>query len=736
MQRVQRAGSHRLPAFLFHHGVESIGMIQATLRLVLSVGMISALTSSVRAWETAEKQTLICDTRTDRSVAHPVDGTGGIHITSVGTLRVLVVFASFPDDETPHPFWPAHNPPLFMQEFIDPDTTSHSQGTFNLTNYFSHMSLGQFHLVGEAVWVETPHSQEEYRNGSFGRANMNVLQERVDSIVDFTRYDSWTTDGDYVHRNVPDGQVDMIIMVWRTNMWQMLGEASLGYRPGYVLDGKRIETGFPEYLPFPLGSGVTCVYPYSDSPYGVMQTMVHELSHWLLGGPHPYDNSTPAGKHAYWGMLCNPQRVSSCINSYERERLGWAVVPEIVPDVDVVLPDYLSSGVALKYHPANGDPFEYFYFENHQLNSVFDDVTANASDRGLWVLHQDGPYMEMDNLKVTPSDGIWNWENPGSTMACFSQQLPEFTRGEPRVVTGQSHRDQIPTLTSAANWMSVLRDEYGVLQCGNFFSGHGFIGAFTPEVNPVFSQFSNPGTFTWNNQTTPFSFVITGETGGVLTARWNSNPADGPPAKRYLGRNPALQRACQGSLTLAWGPQWPEGQPLEPNVNWSELDRKVGYAGSWETIYHGSQTLATDSSLLYDSLGTVPVFFRARVRNTQGVFSAWSNILYAKTISSTPVAGEHPLDRRYKLNENYPNPFNPSTTITFSIPRKEFVSLEVFDLIGRLVATLVKEEMQAGNYTVEWDGRDKYHEAVAGGIYFCRMQAGPFSALKKMVLMK
>ena len=50
-------------------------------------------------------------------------GTGGVHCTSSGTLRVLIVFVSFHDDDTPHANWPAHQPPLFMSQFIDPDTT-------------------------------------------------------------------------------------------------------------------------------------------------------------------------------------------------------------------------------------------------------------------------------------------------------------------------------------------------------------------------------------------------------------------------------------------------------------------------------------------------------------------------------------------------------------------------------------------------------------------------------------
>ena len=59
--------------------------------------------------------------------------TGGRYLTARGTLRVLMVFASFPDDERSHPWWPAHQAPLRMREFLDPDTSTHSPSPFNLT---------------------------------------------------------------------------------------------------------------------------------------------------------------------------------------------------------------------------------------------------------------------------------------------------------------------------------------------------------------------------------------------------------------------------------------------------------------------------------------------------------------------------------------------------------------------------------------------------------------------------
>jgi hypothetical protein len=85
----------------------------------------------------------------------------------------------------------------------------------------------------------------------------------------------------------------------------------------------------------------------------------------------------------------------------------------------------------------------------------------------------------------------------------------------------------------------------------------------------------------------------------------------------------------------------------------------------------------------------------------------------------------------FALSQNFPNPFNPSTMISFDLPVKSFVSLKVFDLIGREVASIVSEEMSAGNYTRQWNAAN-----MSSGIYFYRLQAGSFSETKKLVLLR
>ncbi|MCX7798002.1 MAG: T9SS type A sorting domain-containing protein [Melioribacter sp.] len=98
-------------------------------------------------------------------------------------------------------------------------------------------------------------------------------------------------------------------------------------------------------------------------------------------------------------------------------------------------------------------------------------------------------------------------------------------------------------------------------------------------------------------------------------------------------------------------------------------------------------------------------------------------------VSVRDVAAEIPSD--YYLAQNYPNPFNPTTTIEFGLPKSENVKLTVYDLLGRVVAELVNENLNAGTYKVKFDASN-----LASGIYFYTLKAGDFVTTKKLMLMK
>lgn len=88
------------------------------------------------------------------------------------------------------------------------------------------------------------------------------------------------------------------------------------------------------------------------------------------------------------------------------------------------------------------------------------------------------------------------------------------------------------------------------------------------------------------------------------------------------------------------------------------------------------------------------------------------------------------------LAQNKPNPFNPSTTITFSVAERCNVCLDVFDVTGKLIVRLLDDPKEPGMHSVEWNGRDKSGSQVSSGVYFYILKAGKSQLSKKMVLLR
>jgi aminopeptidase N len=145
---------------------------------------------------------------------------------------------------------------------------------------------------------------------------------------------------------------------------------------------------------------------------------------------------------------------------------------------------------------------------------------------------------------------------------------------------------------------------------------------------------------------------------------------------------------------------------------------KINYSGGVDTITVWNDQVTAEYN--------IPL--TAKVTSVQIDPDEW----ILRTVSPVTDVEETPTNLfSYKLDANYPNPFNPSTTISFSVPEREVVTLKVYDILGNEVTTLVNEEKPAGSYKIIW-----YTEGLAGGVYFYQMTADEFVQTKKMILLK
>ena len=106
------------------------------------------------------------------------------------------------------------------------------------------------------------------------------------------------------------------------------------------------------------------------------------------------------------------------------------------------------------------------------------------------------------------------------------------------------------------------------------------------------------------------------------------------------------------------------------------------------------------------------------------------------TVGTAMVYGQDAVPVEFGLSQNYPNPFNPSTAIEFNIATEGFVSLNVYDVTGRVVATLVEGNLSTGYHSVVWNGMDSNGTSVSAGIYVYSLQTETTSITRKMVFMK
>lgn len=95
------------------------------------------------------------------------------------------------------------------------------------------------------------------------------------------------------------------------------------------------------------------------------------------------------------------------------------------------------------------------------------------------------------------------------------------------------------------------------------------------------------------------------------------------------------------------------------------------------------------------------------------------------------AAGNNTIPTSFVLEQNYPNPFNPTTTISYQLPTQVHITLKVFDVLGCEVATLVDEGKQPGTCSVQWNA-----SGIASGVYFYRLDAGSFTSVKKLLLLR
>ena len=124
---------------------------------------------------------------------------------------------------------------------------------------------------------------------------------------------------------------------------------------------------------------------------------------------------------------------------------------------------------------------------------------------------------------------------------------------------------------------------------------------------------------------------------------------------------------------------------------------------------------------------------------TDGIYDTYAtNGPFTLTIdgSQLKASDEDVIPDEFALHSNYPNPFNPTTTISYDLPEQAQITLGIYDLLGKRIKTLVNQSQDAGRQIVMWDGTDDVGRQVSAGVYLYRIQAGQFTQTRKMLFLK
>jgi predicted CXXCH cytochrome family protein len=177
------------------------------------------------------------------------------------------------------------------------------------------------------------------------------------------------------------------------------------------------------------------------------------------------------------------------------------------------------------------------------------------------------------------------------------------------------------------------------------------------------------------------------------------------------------------------------------NLTWNkpvdtDVDYFAVYRGTSPNFVPQATPLAKVKGTAYtdaDVQNTVHYYYKIAAVDFSGNASPLSTEANVVVTSVRELGG---IPTEYALDQNHPNPFNPTTEISFALPKQSSVRITIYSITGEEVATVVNETMSAGNYSIPWDGRNQAGQTVSSGMYLYRIQAGDFVAVKKMLLMK
>ena len=294
----------------------------------------------------------------------------------------------------------------------------------------------------------------------------------------------------------------------------------------------------------------------------------------------------------------------------------------------------------------------------------------------------------------------------------------------------------IVTLSLGANLVRALGFETPAINPNPPITGGKLYDPGLPAgVNTL--QWTDPRLAYWLQVSEDDTLIIGGAMGKAMAS---AQPGSAEPPEHTVGSlHPVYDfMGIHGVLTV-------EGQPAPPGTTVEVVDTEGNLAGQvavHHSGYYGFMPIYRDDPRsAVDEGADRGEWLHVRVNGLptgeQVQWTAFGDVVELDLCVDTGTPGRSTtFPQSFSLLQNRPNPFNPTTALSYQLPGEELVSLAIYSLSGQMVRQLVLETQGAGTYSVVWDGRDDAHVPVGSGLYLCDLRAGGLRQARKLLLLK
>ena len=675
-------------------------------------------------------------------------------------MNILFIFAQFSGDNNDinDTHWPINSLPDWASTFIatNPNQLPFPQNT--LSDYFYQMSNGQNIVVGTVY----PSLITVLGNTSMSlsQANLNVVQQVNSTNFNFSNLDNWDLLHQYNQSHQKDTHLDAICIIWRNIDAIPGGYASI--LVNFIThDNVKIYDDFATAA-MTINIGKRHDYAWSSTK---LSLIAHEYGHYLIGMVHDY--SVNYGEHirgeARRGlglMDCGAGTADGVVmNPWEKYLLGYITYTDIFYDQTGTLSDFNTTGQVYRFPiptlvngQPNLNPNEYFLVANHQRISAYETLQQS----GVTVYHVLDKNLTNNNMRVLPADGLWHWKvtswvprpaGYGSPVDWYEYHVPNtapdlyavLSHDYSDIYSGKNQLEQAAFITypgeTSNYWWETWLDPAGN---PNPKVNGNYSVPFDCEYNNVFSPWSNPATIAHDGSPVYTGFKLLSKNQGVYNMQFyvgETSCLNNSPSKP---QNLQLIVNTDRTVTLTWdayresnmrGGQYEiyRGMKLGNNFN--------GYT-KIATINSSSgkipKTSFLDANIFVGGTGDLLCYKICAVNNlsSKSVYSDSVTVAFDNSLGKNTTKAEKNIET---LFSNYPNPFNPTTNISYTLKNNTHVSIKIFDILGNIVAELVNCDQEKGSHSIQFDAV-KYH--LSSGVYFCTFNTIDQNLVRKLVILK